>query len=245
MPRRWNQLATISSLLFVFLAAAVYSAEQPATGPKPTEALKMLQDGNQRFASGQSQHPRADLNRLAVTAANGQCPFATILCCSDSRVPPEIIFDQGVSDIFAVRVAGNVVGPSEIGSIEYGVAHAHTPLLVVLGHTQCGAVAAAVAGTELPPNIAALVARIKPAALAAAKAHPDLDGKNLVPFAVTENVWESIAEIYRNSSIVRETVKGGHLIVVGAVYDVWSGLTTWLGKHPYEAQLLAAERAGH
>ncbi|MBI5865537.1 MAG: hypothetical protein HZB38_13725 [Planctomycetes bacterium] len=108
----------------------------------PDEAQQRLTDGNQRFSTGAATNPRCDEARRAETAEKGQNPFATVLTCSDSRVCAERIFDQGVGDVFTIRVAGNVSDTDEIGTIEYGVGHLHTPLLVVMGHSSCGAVGA-------------------------------------------------------------------------------------------------------
>jgi len=201
-------------------------------------SLKALQEGNARFVTGKSIHPNADHDRLKLTAEKGQHPFVTILSCSDSRAPLEIIFDQGVGDIFAVRVAGNVCGINEIASIEYGVEHLATPLLVVLGHTQCGAVKAATTGAKAHGNIAALMEKIRPAVKTAAKSHPDLKGDELVTFAIEANIWKSIADLFIKSEIILESVQNGKCIILGAIYDISTGKVNWLGKHSDECKLL-------
>ena len=236
-------------LMVVCLAVArpgVAADEGP--GVTADQAMERLQAGNARFTSAKSMHAHQDRARLSETAA-GQHPFATILACSDSRLPVELLFDQGVGDVFVVRVAGNVCGVHEAGSIEYGVDHLKTPLLVVLGHSHCGAVTAVVTDAKLHGNIPALVHGIRPAVESARKSHPDQHGAELVPAAVTANVWQSVADLFKNSPTARELVAHGRLKVVGAVYELDTGKTVWLGEHPDKVRLLkngdASERAGH
>jgi methyl-accepting chemotaxis protein len=205
----------------------------------PEGALARLTQGNARFVAGNSQNPNTGKERLADTAQNGQHPFATVISCSDSRVPVERLFDQGIGDIFVVRVAGNVCATDEIGSIEYGVDHLQTPLLVVLGHTNCGAVTAVVTGAELHGNIPPLLDNIKPALAVAQKKFPNLTGKDLVPAAIEANVWQSVDDLMKSSPATRERVKNGKLKIVGAVYDIETGNVNWLGAHPGQARLLA------
>jgi carbonic anhydrase len=144
-------------LVALFLIFGAFSCSSDSTVERtPEAALKALRQGNERFAAGEAVHPRTDAARLAQagTESQGDHAYATVLACSDSRVPVERLFDAGVMDIFVVRVAGNVVQGDEAGSIEYGLAHVKTPVLVVLGHTQCGAVTAgrtrSCAGTQYP-----------------------------------------------------------------------------------------------
>lgn len=200
----------------------------------------LLEQGNERFIAGASVHPNATLARVAETAANGQHPFATILCCSDSRVPVDHVFDRGIGDLFVVRVAGNVADTDEIGSVEYGVGHLHTPYLLVLGHTKCGAVTAVVTGAEVGGSIPELVDNIAPAAAAAAAQHPELSGEQVVPAAIEANVWQGIADLFARSHEIRELASGGELVVEGAIYDIGTGTVSWLGRHPEEAKLLGA-----
>ena len=133
------------AMLILIVAAALAApvlATPAASGISADEAMRVLKEGNARYVEGKLQHPHQDRARRALTAAQGQHPLATVLTCSDSRAPAEIIFDQGIGDIFVVRVAGNVAATDEIGSIEYAVDHLAVPLVVVLGHSQCGAVTA-------------------------------------------------------------------------------------------------------
>lgn len=217
---------------------AAAPAAAPATAPTPDEALQTLRDGNERFARGQAEHPRQDTARAAETALDGQHPIATVLSCSDSRVPVEILFDCGIGDAFTVRVAGNVADVDEIGSIEYGVDHLETPVLVVLGHSKCGAVTAVVTGAELHGLIPPLVENIRPAVEAARQNFPGREGADLVPEAIRANVWQTIDDICHNSPAVRNRLATGKLTIVGAVYDLESGRVDWLGPHPEQGRLL-------
>ena len=200
-------------------------------------SLMLLKEGNARFVAGKQLHPNQDAERRSSTVAQGQEPFATILACSDSREPVELIFDRGVGDLFVVRVAGNVAGTSELASVEYGVAHLHTPLLIVMGHSKCGAVSAVVQGAELPGHLHALVEKIKPA-VDKVKAETS-DAPDSLAKTIEANVWQTIENILKQSQAVRAGVSSGQLSVIGAVYDLEQGKVTWLGAHPAEASLIA------
>lgn len=230
-------------LILVFLLAGAATAPALAKSDviSPDAALKMLQEGNSRFVCGPLKHPNQGAARRQLTTKQGQKPFAVVLACADSRVPVEELFDRGVGDIFTVRNAGNIPNNTDIGSIEYAVDHLGTPLVVVMGHSHCGAVTAAVEGGEAPPNIKAFVDFITPAVAAAKKANPEKSGEALVPVAVTANVWQSMADTYKNSPMIREKVKNGKLKFIGAVYNIATGNIKWLGPHPEQAQLLAGE----
>lgn len=211
-------------------------AREPA--PSVEKVLSTLREGNARFVEGKATHPHAAAADRLDTAAHGQHPIATILACSDSRVPPEIVFDEGIGDLFVIRVAGNVCDTDEVGSIEYGVDHLGTPVFVVLGHTGCGAVTAVATGAELHGNIPALVNHIRPAVEKARHAHPELSGEALVPAAVEANIWKSIEDLLHASPATRSKVKSAKVAVVGAIYDLGSGKVKWLGPHPEQARLL-------
>ena len=204
--------------------------------------LALLKEGNVRHTDGQSQHPNQTVERREALAKDGQEPLATVLACSDSRVPVEQIFDRGSGDIFVIRVAGNVAGVSEMASAEYGVGHLGTPVLVVMGHTRCGAVTAVVKGTELHGHIAALAQLIKPAAHKALGETPDPD--DAVPIAIQFNVWRQIEALLTESEEIRNAVKSGKTQVVGAVYDLSSGKVAWLGQHPQFDRIMAAPLQG-
>jgi carbonic anhydrase len=204
--------------------------------------LALLQEGNTRFANGQSQHPNLDAKRRLNTVTDGQEPFATVLACSDSRDPVELIFDRGVGDLFVVRVAGNVAGVSELASVEYGVAHLNTPLLVVMGHTRCGAVTAVVKGAALGGHLSALAAKIAPAADRAKAGTTNVE--EAITQAIQANVWQTIADILKQSSVIREQLVAGKVHIVGALYDLEQGRVTWLGNHPAQETLLAGTEPG-
>lgn len=222
-------------------------AEDPAKAqassdeaPTADRALELLREGNQRWVSGDVKNPNIDQARRTNAADKGQKPFATILTCADSRIPVERIFDRGVAEIFTVRVAGNVAGASETGSIEYGVGHLHTPVLVVMGHTKCGAVAAAASGAELHGKVAELITAIAPAVQRVKRGAPDATGDALAAMVVKENVWQSIFDLYKSSDELRSQAREGKVRVVGAIYDISSGKVEWLGEHPWQSQILDA-----
>ncbi len=244
MFKRTSSAAAIvlSMALALALAGGAWAASaKPAMSAD--QALGKLQAGNVRFATDKPERPRCDLPRRTVTATEGQQPFATILACSDSRVPPEILFDQGIGDLFVVRVAGNVADVHEIGTMEYGVDHLGTPLLVVLGHSKCGAVTAVVQGAEVHGNIAALVSKIAPAAARAKADNPDAQGEALVNAAIQDNVWQAIHDLLAKSPVLRERLRKGDVKIVGALYDLAGGTVAWLGPHPQQDTLLAAPAA--
>lgn len=211
--------------------------------PTPAQALQMLEEGNVRYQAAVTEAPRRDAARRSETFSGGQHPFAAMLSCADSRVPPEILFDSGIGDLFVVRVAGNVADVDEIGTLEYGVEHLHTPLIVVMGHTRCGAVTAVVDGAHVPPNIEKLVDNIVPAAESTRARFPNLKGPALVQQAIRMNVRQGIRDILTRSEIIREFTAAGKVKIVGAVYDINSGSVEWMGAHPDEALLLAGATA--
>jgi len=210
------------------------------------EALQMLKDGNARYADGKSVHAHQGADRRAETATGGQHPFATVIGCSDSRAPLEVVFDQGVGDLFIIRVAGNVAGADELGSIEYGVGHLGTPVVLVLGHTGCGAVTAAVENAKVHGNISALINQIKPAVAKAKAWTPTASGKDLLAKSIQANVWLTMESILRKSPEVREYVQDGRALLVGGIYDLTSGKVSWLGPHPEQGKIIAgAHMAAH
>ncbi|PLX72190.1 MAG: hypothetical protein C0614_14015 [Desulfuromonas sp.] len=170
-----------------------------------------------------------------------------MITCSDSRVPVERIFDAGVMDLFVVRVAGNVVDTDEAGSIEYGLAHVKTPVLVVLGHTQCGAVTAVTNavqghGHELERNIPPLIDNIQPAVERAMGLYPGLQGRAIIPKGIEENVWQGIEDLFMVSPASRELVRSGRVKVVGAIYNVGTGQIEWLSEAKVGQILSDADR---
>jgi carbonic anhydrase len=203
--------------------------------PSPAEILQTLKAGNERFVSGNLSRRNVDAARIALAGKESQekHAYATVISCSDSRVPVELIFDAGIMEMFVVRVAGNVCDTDEAGSIEYGLAHVHTPVLVVLGHTQCGAVTEVVhavngTGHPLERNIPPLVDNILPAVKRAMERNSDAHGDAVVPFAIEENVWQAVEDLFTRSPAVRALVAIGKVQVVGAIYDVGTGKVDWL-----------------
>ncbi len=243
----------VACLLAVALSSQIEAAPAgKAKKPSPDRVLELLRQGNRRFVAGKSIHPHTGAARLALAGRADQADYAlaTIITCSDSRVPVELIFDAGVMDLFVIRVAGNVCNTDEIGSIEYGLAHVHTPLLVVLGHTQCGAVIAVARaiqgrGHALERNIPPLVAPIFPAVRRAMTRHPQLTGDAVVPAAIEENVWQGIFDLFLKSPAVRNLVKKGRVKVVGAIYEVGTGRVRWLSQAKVRAILSRAEASPH
>lgn len=203
-------------------------ASRGTSAVTPGEALARLKEGNARFADGRGIHPNADAARRQETTAEGQHPVATVVSCSDSRVPVEILFDQGIGDVFVVRVPGNVCNADEIGAVEYGVEHLNTPLCVILGHTRCGAVTGVVMGEALHGNLASLVTNIRNAAVKARKQNPTLDDAALVEPTARANVQQSIDDLLRGSPSVRELSRQGSVKIIGAMYDIATGRVEWI-----------------
>jgi len=179
-----------------------------------------LIEGNKRFVEGKLLHPNQSTERR-TEVTSGQKPFAVILTCSDSRVPPEIIFDQGLGDLFVIRTAGHVVDDIALASIEYAVEHLYVGLIVVLGHEKCGAVDAAVGGGELTGHLQELVAEIKPAVEEAKNEKGDL-----LTNAVHKNVELVASQLKSSEPILKEFIEHNHLQVIGAYYDLDDGKVT-------------------
>ncbi|MEW6338120.1 MAG: carbonic anhydrase [Acidobacteriota bacterium] len=196
------------------------------------EALARLREGNRRFVAGVPSGRHLDYEARRGSLLAGQEPFAVVLGCSDSRVPVEIVFDQGLGDLFVIRVAGNVVAPSQVGSVEFAAVRFGTRLVVVLGHTGCGAVLAALEDLRQPAahprGLRAIVERIRPAieGIAAGDAACDADG--LLRRAVEANVLASVDRLRHGSDVVEELIAREGLLVVGAVYSLASGAVDFL-----------------
>ncbi len=234
-----TKLVCFAGLLWVALAGRTGAADAEGPGGYAhATALTMLRDGNARFVGGKPNYPHQSAARRTELAEKGQKPFATVLSCSDSRVPVELLFDQGLGDLFVVRVAGNVADTDEIGTIEYSVEHLGAPLLVVMGHTKCGAVTAVTEGGKLPGSIPKLVDNIQKPAKQVKVSNPGKNAKEILPQVIEANVWQSIDDLLTKSKIVHELAKSGKLKVVGALYDLDSGEVSFLGSHPKEGALL-------
>jgi carbonic anhydrase len=210
-----------SRFILALVLVAAFSAMVYA-GMGGEEAWKSLLDGNGRFVSGKpAAKDFGEAKRTELAA--GQHPFATVVACSDSRVAPELLFDRGLGEIFVVRTAGNVVDPIAIGSIEYGVEHLHTPLLVILGHESCGAVKAAMeAGGEPEGNIGAIIKKIRPS-IEKAKAAGSTDKGRMMETAIQENMRHTYDDILMNSSVIAGMMHEGKLKVVLAEYYLGTG----------------------
>ena len=197
----------------------------------PEQVLADLKEGNERFVAGKLT-PRDYLAQAETTAANGQFPKAVILGCVDSRVPPEIIFDQGIGDVFVGRVAGNVEDVNLVGSLEFATKVAGSKVVVILGHTACGAIKGAADGVELGNLTELLNDFDAPIARADEATDGEANSKNLafLNLAIEENVRQTIADIMDQSPLISEMVANGELLVVGGVYDLASGQVTWLAS---------------
>ncbi len=206
----------MASITGVLLKTEAANAET-TSNITPDAALQKLMDGNRRYIDQKRTFPDQSRSRI-LEVAKGQNPFATILGCSDSRVAPEILFDQGLGDLFDIRVAGNFIDNVVLGNMEYAVVELGVPLLVVLGHERCGAVKAALDGKPVPGHIGSLVRAIKPA-VSATKGQPGDAWDN----AVRANVKMSVKNLKARSPILAKAIKAGTLKVVGGRYDLDTG----------------------
>jgi carbonic anhydrase len=192
------------------------------------EALERLRQGNQRFATDTCDRDMLMSRSRRAQLTTGQAPFAIILGCSDSRVPAEIVFDQGLGDLFVIRVAGNIVAPSQVGSVEFAADRFGTRLVVVLGHSQCGAVIATLEELENPAenqsrNVRSIVNRIRPAVQGLFETDLRKDPETLVEHAVRANVRASVNQLHHGSEILEHMVQNDGLLIVGAEYSLASG----------------------
>ena len=201
----------------------------PARVISARDALERLREGNRRFAADLRSLEALGSRARRADLLGGQQPFAIVLGCSDSRVPAEIVFDQGLGDLFVIRVAGNIVAPSQVGSVEFAATRFGTPLVVVLGHSQCGAIAATLEELRQPAgtrsrNLRSIVNRVRPSveALLATELRNDPDA--LAREAVKANVRASVDQLQHGSEILEELVAGGSLRIVGAEYSLETGL---------------------
>ncbi|MGQ0700549.1 MAG: carbonic anhydrase [Panacagrimonas sp.] len=192
------------------------------------EALQRLKDGNDRFAAGQLQTDATHYSRQLVANVDGQTPFAVVLGCSDSRVPVEIVFDQGLGDLFVIRIAGNIVAPSIIGSVEFAAERFNTRLVVVLGHSNCGAVGAAIEAVRsqsavMSPNLNSIVDRIRPSVEHVLLGQDAAGIDQCTQAAIRANVRASVDALQRNSDTLRRLIGEGALEIVGAEYSLQTG----------------------
>lgn len=200
------------------------------------EALQRLQEGNRRFVDGirdRSLPGQTQRHELI----DGQTPFAIVLGCSDSRVPAELIFDQGLGDLFVIRVAGNVVAPSQVGSIEFAAERFGTRLVVVLGHSQCGAVQATLEQLEKPqesrsPNLRSIVNRIRPAVETLLETRSACEHEDLLEHAVRANIRTSAQHLRYGSQVLEQLIQEDELLVVGAEYSLETGVVDFFDGVP-------------
>ena len=203
----------------------------------PKEALERLREGNRRFSSGAGSVDSLSSRSRRAELVTGQQPFAIILGCSDSRVPAEIVFDQGLGDLFVIRVAGNIVAPSQIGSVEFAAERFGTRLVVVLGHSQCGAVLATLEELRRPResqsrNLASIVDRIRPSVEGLMATELGTDPVALVSAAVRAHVRVSVNHLRHGSEVLERLIQHDGLLIVGAMYSLESGLVELVGDAP-------------
>jgi carbonic anhydrase len=201
------------------------------------EALERLREGNQRFVSDLRASGALAGHARRVELVAGQEPFAIVLGCSDSRVPAEIIFDQGLGDLFVIRVAGNIVAPSQVGSVEFAAERFGTRLVVVLGHSMCGAVLATLEELERPtesrsPNLRAIVNRIRPSVEALLETDCRQSPDDLVRRAIRANIRASASHLRHGSSILEQLIQNDGLLVVGAEYSLDTGSVEFFDGFP-------------
>jgi carbonic anhydrase len=206
------------------------------------EALARLREGNRRFVDNQSAASSAlDSSRRRLALLAGQEPFAIVLGCSDSRVPAELVFDQGLGDLFVIRVAGNIVAPSQVGSVEFAATRFRTRLVVVMGHSQCGVVMATLeevlgsANTE-SRNLRSIVDRVRPSIETMLSGRDPQDPEALMRDAVRANVRASADHLRHGSELLEELIRKEGLLVVGAEYSLESGAVTFFDGVPAHAQ---------
>lgn len=183
------------------------------------DAIHELKNGNQRFLLNKQEN--TNYKQMIVETKSGQKPIAAVLACMDSRVPPEIIFDQGIGNIFSIRVAGNIEDEDILGSMEYATEHAGAKVIVVLGHNHCGAVTGAVENVKLG-NLTHLLDQIRPALAT------NVSGEKVIDETAKNNVKKTIKELYERSEILHEMVKEGKLKIIGAFYDIETGKVTFM-----------------
>jgi carbonic anhydrase len=228
MNRKLGFFLTLSTFL---LAGALAFASEISSGISADDALKKLMDGNLHFIENQLTIKESSGPGTRQALASGQMPYAIILSCSDSRVPPEIIFDKGLGEIFVVRVAGNIPDPIILGSIEYAAEHFGSPLIMVLGHKRCGAVTAAVESQGLPHgNIGAIIKAILPAVKQARKDAGGVGKSDLVESAIDENIKLVAKSLILQSAVIRSLADAGKIKIVCAKYDLDDGKVRLLEK---------------
>jgi carbonic anhydrase len=223
-----RQFLGAGAIALAALSGAVHAADPPKAGAPnaiaPGDALKRLMDGNARYAA--NNPTERDFSSKRAQLAQAQYPIAAILGCADSRVVPDLVFDQSPGDLFVARVAGNIVTTNLLASLEYGVQFLGTPLILVLGHSNCGAVDAAVkvvkSNAKLPGHLPELVQAIKPAVITAAKVAPN----DVLNYAIADNVRRQVARLKGAAPIVQKAYRDKKIDIAGGVYDIATGKVT-------------------
>jgi carbonic anhydrase len=213
-------------VLLVLCGGTVARDQEVGPALSPDAALTRLLEGNQRYTRHKERHPDQSFARRKELV-EGQHPFAVIVGCADSRVPPELLFDQGLGDVFVIRVAGNILDDAILGSIEYAVQHLGTKLIVVLGHEKCGAVLAAIEGGDAAGHLKALTVAIQPSVSATAN-----DPGDKIHNCVVENARRVARQLRQSEPVVKEAVEQNELKIVAADFALDTGRVTLLDGHP-------------
>lgn len=201
-----------------------------------SEALERLKEGNQRFVAGVRSVDTIIKQSHRASFVEGQAPFAIILGCSDSRVPAEMVFDQGLGDLFVIRVAGNIVAPSQVGSVEFAVERFGTPLVVVLGHSMCGAVRATIDDIEsqqehASSNVLSIVNRIRPTVEPLFNTDLRNDPDKLLESAIRANIMSATSQLQHGSPMLEQLLQKNELVIVGAEYSLETGVVEFFNGH--------------
>jgi carbonic anhydrase len=221
LNKRLLYLFAIFALFGYFCIATYASDETP--GVTTDQALSLLKEGNARFVTDHSDGKDIDTARR-TELTKGQHPFAAVLTCADSRVPPELIFNQGLGKIFVIRVAGNVLDTAVLGSVEYAVEHLHVPLVVVLGHEKCGAVTAALAPQKPVGNLGKLIQEIDVGSAGAGPADKAL------PAAIRNNALSQVNRMTSRSAVIEEYVREKKVKIVTGIYHLDDGKVEWIAE---------------
>ncbi len=228
-------------VLCLALCATAYAS---SGSPLPAdEALLLLKEGNARHVSGNPVHTLSGADYRVAAAKGWQRPAATVLACSDQITPVASLFDQGPGGLFVIQVAGGLAGPSELATLEYGVARLGTPVVLVLGHDDCGLMDAALQYEKLPGQAVQITAQLKPAVAKAREWSPTASGQDLLQKSVKAGVWQTMETVLRKSPLVRDQVQNGQALLLGAILTSSTGQVAWLGQHPEQGKILAAVHA--
>lgn len=233
---------TALAVLWLALCATAYAAS-PGSPLPADEALLLLKEGNARHVSGNPIQALSGADYRVAAAKGWQRPAATVLACSDMLVPVASLFDLGPGGVFVIQVAGGLAGPTELGSIEYGAGRLGTPVVLVLGHDDCGLMDAALQYEKLPGQAAQITAQLKPAVAKAREWSPTASGQELLQKSVKAGVWQTMETVLRKSQLVREQVQNGQALLLGAILTSTTGQVAWLGQHPEQGKILAAVHA--